>query len=72
MEFEKVFHKKIERKTFVVSLGTAAAVLVLMKSFIFNLLFSKKTKKNMTEKKGIKIEPNPLAVGRNKLGNNNG
>lgn len=72
MELERIFSKKIERKSFVVTIGTAAAVFVLMKSFIFNLFFSKKEKSTHKKKNRIKVKPNPLAVSREKLGKQNG
>ena len=72
MEFQKIFQKKIERKKFVISLGTVMAALVFMRSAVYNLFFSKKQNTVAQKKKSIKVEPNPLAVSRNKLGVKNG
>lgn len=72
MEFQKIFQKKIERKKFVISLGTGLAALVLMKSFVYKMFFTKSSVSSKTKKRNIKIKPNPMAVSRNKLGVKNG
>ncbi|MHB8579725.1 MAG: hypothetical protein ACYDA4_07670 [Ignavibacteriaceae bacterium] len=71
MNIQKLFDKKLERGKFFISLGAGLAGLFLFRLFPLKLLF--KSKYNFKEKsQKIKVRINPLAVSRNKLGDNNG
>ncbi|HEY6906109.1 MAG TPA: hypothetical protein VI230_01490 [Ignavibacteriaceae bacterium] len=63
MEFNP---KKIDRKKFFSSLGTAAFGYFLIKSLPFGLM------KNRTDYKRVSIEINPDAISRTKIGEKNG
>ncbi|MHB1686169.1 MAG: hypothetical protein ACYCVH_02170 [Ignavibacteriaceae bacterium] len=71
MNIQNLFDKKSGRKKFFISLGAGLAGLLLLRAFPLNLFA--KSKSNFKENsQKIKVRINPLAVSRNKLGDNNG
>jgi len=71
MNIQNLFDKKLERKKFFISVGAGLAGFVLLKTFPFNLFAKNKIKFRESNRK-IKVRINPLAVSRNKIGENNG
>ncbi|HUX60734.1 MAG TPA: hypothetical protein VMV32_05435 [Ignavibacteriaceae bacterium] len=71
MNIQKLFIKKLERKDFFISAGVSLAGLFLIRMFPFNMLLKGKYKSKEKPFKAI-VRINPLAISRNKLGDNNG
>ncbi len=72
MELQNQFYKKLKRKNFFYSLGAGIGSYILMKSLPFKLLGNNLIKSKSLNENKIKIRINPSAVGRTKLGENNG
>lgn len=72
MELQKIFQKKLGRKKFVYSIGTAIAGYYIFKAFPFYLFNNKKNDNHAKNTQKVKIKINPLAVRRNKIGGYNG
>ncbi len=70
MEQNNFSVRKIKRKNFFTSLGIGAAGFLIIRSLPFKLFNINKVESYPENK--IKIKINPLAVSRNKTGNNNG
>ncbi len=71
MNIQKLFVKKLERKDFFISAGVGLVGLFVMRMFPFNLLLNRKHKSKEKPLRAT-VRINPLAISRNKLGDNNG
>lgn len=73
IEKKSVVSKKIERKKFFYTIGLSVLGFVAAKNVLFNMFSRKKIKINKTNVvKNSRVKINPLAVSRNKTGDNNG
>jgi hypothetical protein len=70
MELKNIFEKKLERKKFFTSIGAGFLGYMVLSKFPFSL-FGKKSIAAKDNNSKIKIKINPLAVSRNKIGDNN-
>jgi len=72
MELLKIFQKRLDRKKFFYSIGTAIVGYFIFRTFPFKL-FNNKNDKYFKNTQQIKVKINPLAVRRNKkIGDSNG
>ncbi len=71
MELLNISQEKWGRKKFFYSIGTLIGGYLIFKTFPFKL-FNNKNDKYFKNTQQVKIKINPLAVRRNKIGDNNG
>jgi hypothetical protein len=67
MELRNMLYKKIKRNKFFITAGTGVAGFFLLKTFPFSLF----SKKDVINKKEVKVKLNPHAVSRQKTGDGN-
>jgi hypothetical protein len=67
MELRNMLDKKIKRNKFFITAGTGVAGFFLLKTFPFSLF----SKKDVINKKEVKVNLNPHAVSRQKTGDGN-
>ncbi len=68
MELKKILNKKIERKSFFITLGIGAGSYLITKMLPFRFLRKRISKSKSLSENKIKVKINPSAVSRTKIG----